>query len=74
MGSNSMAVALESVPLHPTVKAEGVVVISRKVVALETGDIEVLTMSDGTVLVDGARVDPIAVTKSIPMKERNFGT
>jgi hypothetical protein len=48
--------------------------VSRKVVALETGDIEVLTMSDGTVLVDGARVDPIAVTKSIPMKERNFGT
>ena len=60
--------------LHPSdhTAVEGAAlgaVKSRVVVHLATGDVEVLTLADGTLLVDGDCVDPIAMTKSGSMKE-----
>jgi hypothetical protein len=42
---------------------------SRVVVHLATGDVEVVTLTDGTLLVDGDRVEQIPVTQSISLKE-----
>jgi hypothetical protein len=42
---------------------------SRVVVHLATGDVEVVTLTDGTLLVDGDRVERIPVTQSISLKE-----
>jgi hypothetical protein len=50
--------ALEPTPSVDTgARAAGVV--SRVVIAMSTGDIEVLTLADGAMLVNGKRVQPV---------------
>jgi hypothetical protein len=50
---------------EPTPSADGtdharaVGVVSRVVIAMSTGDIEVLTLDDGAILVNGKRVEPV---------------